>query len=717
MNKTGNKLANLFLLCLGSFCQVAIIADSFSCRMDRSGWIFLLAACVLLWIAGSFKKGIWLGMPLSALLLYLAYLFFDLNPATQLNDLIDRISGAFYTHVFRPGQAYPYLNAAPSHSLVLLFLGFLLAAYLITALTSRSMRVPLALLETIPIFIACVIVNGSMPAMASLGLLLFWFLLLTGGTGFQPEGSMARTLLCCLLPLLLMLGGLLMLYSPAKYHYTEHDRELSERFDKLANSFDLFIGRQKDGEIYASDPDQLDATNAPRSQFQSSWDSDDRSMELRNSYDADHTDLRLLQVKAESSGKLYLRTQSYGDYGGTGWLPAEELVSGSSLPFTAFAAAQSPYGIKRELEVRTYLDLPALCIPYYAAVSSGSDAAVTAEEQLSYRVSYTEYRGDPTGLRLPGEAASAESLYRSHAHSTYTRLPEKTRAAALDICAEAGLRADDPDLIQAVAAYVSQSGEYDLSTPAYPSDDYAIYFLTKSHRGYCIHYATAAAVLYRALGVPARVTEGFAVEAKAGSFTEVCAGDAHAWVEIYRDGVGWIPVEVTAGAGLATEQPDSTPSPSPEPEPVPVPEEPQPGSGGGSSGGGSSPSPEPELIETEPVRRPFPWKLLLILPLLALLLLIWYGLARASYLSQIRNPDGRRGVLACWRYAKRAAAFGAEIPQDIQDLAEKVAFSPHMIRKDELELCRSELQELIDGLYPGLKPFAKFRFRFLRGLK
>lgn len=714
MTKLQNRLVNLLLLCLGSLSQVAIIADSFGCTMSRSVWLWLLAACILLWSAGSFRRGVWIGLPLSAGLLYLAYLYYGQNPLLQLQDMIDRISGAFYTHIISPGAPYPYAEAASSHSLILLFLGFLLAAYLITALTSRNMRVPLTILETLPIFVACVVVNGHMPAIPSLGLLLFWFLILAGG-GFQPEGSLWRTVLCCVLPLALLLGGLLMLYSPAKYVYTERDRELAERFDRMSRSFDLFIGRSKEGEIYSSDPDQESATSAPRSQFQSSWDADDKSMQLENAFDAEHAELRLLQVKAETAGRLYLRTQSYGDYTGTGWRPAEELSSGSSLPFTAFAAAASSKGIKRELEIRTFLDLNALCIPYYAAVSSGSDSAVSAAEQINYRINYTEYSGNPEALHIPDEAAAAESLYRTHAHQVYTRLPESTEAAALQICREAGLRASDPDLIAKLADYVRESGEYDLMTPAYPSDDYAIYFLTEAHRGYCIHYATAAAVLYRALGIPARVTEGFVAETRPGSFTDIVAGDAHAWVEIYRDGVGWIPVEVTARGGYATAEPETTPSPSPLPSPESTTESASPESGSGSEGG--TPSPDPEQTTPVKIRRPFPWRVLLLLPALALLLLLWYLLARASYLSQIRNPDGRKGVLACWRYAKRAAAFGGEMPELIQNAAEKVAFSPHIIHREELELCRSSLQNLIDQIYPGLKPFAKFRFRFLRGLK
>ena len=720
MSRLLNRLANLFLLCLGIFSLLAIIAGSFQCRYDRSLWVWMLVLCALLWVASSFRRGFWIGMPVAAALLFLAYRFYGHNPMLQLQDLIDHISGAFYTHILHPGDSYPYLNAANSHSLILLFLGFLLAAYLSTALTSRSMRITLALLETVPIFTACAMVNGEMPAIASAGMLLFWFLLLVGGVGYNPEGNLGRTVLCCVLPIALLLGGLLVRFDPAKYEYTPRDQELAEHFEKLSRYFDLFTGKTKEQQAYTADPDQPSSTSAPRSQFKPSWDNND-SMQLETEFDAEHADLRLLQVRAQTSGRLYLRVQSFGDYTGTGWRPAEELSSGSSLPFTAFAAELSPQGVKRDLDIRSFLDLSALCIPYYAAVSSGSDVSVTAEDQSSYRVSYIDYKGSMDTLVLPAEAAAAEVKYRSHAHSVYTRLPEATRAAALHLCEDAGIRGDDPNLVQTIADYVSQSGEYDLQTGPYPSTDYAIYFLTESHHGYCIHYATAAAVLYRSFGIPARVTEGFAVETRGGFYTDVVAGDAHAWVEVYQDGLGWFPVEVTARGGLATSLPDATPSPSPMPEPEQQPSpSPDPASGmeeNGGGGGGPGPSPTPE---PDPVNEPgsgFPWWLLLILPALVLLFFLWYGLARARFISQTQHADGRRAVIACWRYARQAAAFGSEIPPVIQQKAEKVTFSPHTIQPEELEQCKTELQNLIDTVYPALDPIGKVRFRFFRGMK
>ena len=80
MSRLLNRLANLFLLCLGIFSLLAIIASSFQCRYDRSLWLWMLVLCVLLWVAGSFRRGFWIGMPIAAALLFLAYRFYGRNP-------------------------------------------------------------------------------------------------------------------------------------------------------------------------------------------------------------------------------------------------------------------------------------------------------------------------------------------------------------------------------------------------------------------------------------------------------------------------------------------------------------------------------------------------------------------------------------------------------------------------------------------------------------
>ena len=92
------------------------------------------------------------------------------------------------------------------------------------------------------------------------------------------------------------------------------------------------------------------------------------------------------------------------------------------------------------------------------------------------------------------------------------------------------------------------------------SGDAVEYFLTVSKKGYCIHFAAAGTLLLRKMGVPARYCSGYIVKpgdwsaAEEGYEASVPDSNAHAWVEIYLEKVGWIPVEMTPGyqAGIGS---------------------------------------------------------------------------------------------------------------------------------------------------------------------
>lgn len=84
-------------------------------------------------------------------------------------------------------------------------------------------------------------------------------------------------------------------------------------------------------------------------------------------------------------------------------------------------------------------------------------------------------------------------------------------------------------------------------------NDFLQYTLEQSKCGYSVHYATAAVLMLRYFGVPARYAEGYylsayeASEYEAGEKIGLGEAHAHAWAEYYMDGVGWIPFEVTPG--------------------------------------------------------------------------------------------------------------------------------------------------------------------------
>lgn len=79
--------------------------------------------------------------------------------------------------------------------------------------------------------------------------------------------------------------------------------------------------------------------------------------------------------------------------------------------------------------------------------------------------------------------------------------------------------------------------------------DFLDYFLLESRQGYCTYFATAFVLLARAEGIPARYVEGFCVPVDGMAEVNVYSDMAHAWPEVYLEGIGWIPFEPTPGYG------------------------------------------------------------------------------------------------------------------------------------------------------------------------
>ena len=102
-----------------------------------------------------------------------------------------------------------------------------------------------------------------------------------------------------------------------------------------------------------------------------------------------------------------------------------------------------------------------------------------------------------------------------------------------------------------ITNYIRKWLEDDTKTsPDVKTKDYLMYFLTKSRKGNSSFYASAGTLMYRYYGIPARYVEGYLADMKEKDIRhgkELTGANVHAWVEIYRDGIGWVPVDVTPG--------------------------------------------------------------------------------------------------------------------------------------------------------------------------
>lgn len=132
-------------------------------------------------------------------------------------------------------------------------------------------------------------------------------------------------------------------------------------------------------------------------------------------------------------------------------------------------------------------------------------------------------------------------------------LPERVKALAEKLTASSGNRYDSAT---AIRDYLQNGYSYTLDTMVPPAGaDFVDHFLFETKQGYCVHFATAMTVLLRSTGIPARYVQGYGPgtqqeEAMPAKYL-VTQGDAHAWVEVYFSGAGWVPFDPTPGPALA----------------------------------------------------------------------------------------------------------------------------------------------------------------------
>lgn len=102
----------------------------------------------------------------------------------------------------------------------------------------------------------------------------------------------------------------------------------------------------------------------------------------------------------------------------------------------------------------------------------------------------------------------------------------------------------------AIRDYLLTTYPYDyFPPPQAPNTDAVDQFLFVDQRGICEHFVSAMVVMLRSLNIPARLVAGYG-SGDYNPFTnyyEVRANDAHAWVEVYFPGRGWVPFDPTPG--------------------------------------------------------------------------------------------------------------------------------------------------------------------------
>ncbi len=405
---------------------------------------------------------------------------------------------------------------------------------------------------------------------------------------------------------------------------------------------------------------------------------------------------------------------------------AEELSNAGYIQDTSLAFATSAGS-----EEYTLAAVP-VGMALYSVAGIGDDADADVVRRAYGNAAGAAYGLDNAGGDDAELVRQAADAYIDYVLNVYTALPAETLAAAERLCGVYGLQREIENgslnlaaTCQAVHALLSERCVYAYAPPSLPEgEDFTTYFLEESRSGYCVHFATAATVLLRSLGIPARYAEGYIViqsdydkPADAEGFVDIEDTHAHAWVEVFDPAqLEWIPVEMTTSTTAGTQPtpdengeeageptfslteptptatPEPTPTPAPEPTPTPasstldngstpepttdaaaLPEitpTPMPTENGADEGADDSPAAETETEgETASSVRPPLWPVFVILAAIGLPLSVFIW-RKATYEKRVRafsQKDMNAAVLAVCRYALDMLAFaGAPAMQPTQ---------------------------------------------------
>lgn len=383
----------------------------------------------------------------------------------------------------------------------------------------------------------------------------------------------------------------------------------------------------------------------------------------------------VMDVTAEKSGTLYLREQDYDQYDGLTWISGANRSEDFPLPG----------GDSETITIQTRNRKNFLFLPYYPQeeLQLTGGLAENPEGSDTYTIRQTLL---PDNWR---QTAYRSSVQMTEALQQYLELPEITRKGAADFLN--GLYSDgasNTEKADIIAALVTDSARYDLNSGKMPAGepDFALWFLRDGETGYCVHFATAATVLLRSAGVPARYVTGYLLDARSGQAVTVTEENAHAWAEYYEPNLGlWIPLEATPAAETRPEPTVSRPVqtvPTLPPETQPQPTEaiteatlPTSQTEQVPPSSSSADSEEKSDIPT----------ILVLLPALVLVVMLQRSVRLSLRRRQQRTGSSNQQALRRWRESVRLSRLLKETPtEELMALAQKAKFSQYTLSDEDL---------------------------------
>ena len=216
---------------------------------------------------------------------------------------------------------------------------------------------------------------------------------------------------------------------------------------------------------------------------------------------------------------------------------AVKRLNGSNVPITPYFSRKETTFLNEHGEERSF----------------GQNTSVFWYYELKDLYQELAYDESSSYSQLGLSFRTVENLYGKAVQERYIEVPENlTRMQAL---VEENPKTELQEITTFILFTLKTKTTYSLTPGFVPVNaDVSEYFLFESGKGYCEHYASAAALLYRLYGIPARYATGYRIPADTFTYSingywvsRATGKQSHAWVEIFLKDYGWVPVDVTPG--------------------------------------------------------------------------------------------------------------------------------------------------------------------------
>lgn len=663
-----STLADGICVVLLSVCPILCYASAFSVKLESS---VLIMAAVLFSIVFSLLSAFVknnlkyaLCMTVIAFVAFLVFVFANERIFAQANYAINKLLEQYsvYLSVYSNIKFASYIANDATGFFVLLSL---ILNGLFSFLISRIKSIKIAGLLSIALLVPCFVLVNTLPDLVPL-LIIFtvlfalYFSSQTRQLNYAHSGVI--TAVCAVI--LAVLITVLAVINPVA------DYERPKWQDNMLNTVQTLTGMKT-----------YNGSGKISSALAEVGNNVSSEVDFSNAGALKQTGTKVMTVVTDLNGRIYLKGMSYANYENNKWsVLTDEQANDYPQDFQAFIMTAN-YQERSTVTIDTVNKESIVYTPYYLASINDTFSPVcdvlvsNSDKATNYSMNvmpYSESELDNFSMDFSSQVYDYDNFVKNY----YLELPYDTKLAMLKIAEENNLTGvSTQNIPQAVKQFVSHSASYSLNTQKVPDGrDVAEWFLNDAETGYCMHFANAAAVMLRALGVPARYVTGYCANVVDGKAT-VTSDNAHAWVEYFDERIGWIPLDATSSDFVVVQATESI-------QPT-------------TQAQTTSPTVQPttQAQNTKPVKTEVKAKIstpaiiVIIILLIIALEILRIILIRYYRKYSFTHKDYKSRVICIYRYLNKLSVHSkVRIPKKIENICTKAKFSTHNISDEEYKI-------------------------------